>query len=314
MIKLYLSQFALLLCAYALVSPSTSYAQSCCTASSNSALATVGPCQSQILALRLNHTQYTHSVNTQGELQAQEIEHHLTQVHLGFGYRLNRSFQFISAIPYSYQVKNLSSSLEGDYSGLGDINLGVQYDFSESSTLAMDWDKPSTLHWGLSLRSTWTLPTGRSENESNSPTQADILGLGSHIWSNTLILNRYFGSFLWSQELGYDYAFGRTNSLGQDFQLGDKYSLQSQMTWVRTFNQSWGLNHIYQFQQQNKVNSTLSGSTLAEHRLGLYFKYVALPYWDMTVSLSAPMLIEGINHNKAALGPTIALTWRKTWI
>ncbi len=284
--------------------------QSCCSATSASGGAQAGRCQVAVTGLSVAWTPILAYSSLNGNLT--ESQSNSWDLSLGWtaAHRLPfRPLQMYGTLPFRIQRRDLLD-LKETAIGLGDVNVGFRWTALEDLTVGLLSDYPGAwtpfLDFDLSLIS----PTGRSVENSQTQTAADVMGLG--VWSVNwgLTVNKFiYPQFAIGLSGGGNNSFSKNKSTVIP---GQKFNGDLSLIWIKNLHWTYNIFSELSYQTESHLSgSALEGSEKQSLRIGLKTSYsFGGLRQELRVGLDSEPTTSTFRKGEGSWGPTVTGMYR----
>lgn len=301
---------ALLLCARG------AGAQACCTATGSSELGVVGRCHFGVIASQLAYDRGFGSFDARGKyrsLEGAEVDD--VVLTLAGGVRLGTpALQVHGTLPLRLQHRELSGLPTATRFGLGDASLGFRAMLIEDLVAGLDLSEPRTLLPFFEPFVAVRAPTGRAPSDSETPTQADVMGDGAWTAIGGAQITKFLtlhqavavtGSYAHRFPHDVSSAAGRTRR----YSPGDE--LDAKLAYVHVVDMFWSFSVFSTGRwtlQASNDGAEVPDSASRRIRFGAGLShYLSYPTWQLTASAAFDPPVDGLSENVPFAGSSLAL-------
>lgn len=291
-------------------------AQACCTATGSSELGVVGRCHFGVIASQLGYDRGFGSFDADGryeELEGAEVDD--VVLTLAGGVRLGTpALQVHGTLPLRMQYRELAGLTAATRFGAGDASLGFRAMLLEDLVAGIDLSEPETLLPFVEPFLGVRFPTGRAASDSETPTQADVMGDGA--W--TLLGGAQVTKFLTLHQAlavtgAYAHRFPHqvSSATGQTRRYSPGDEIDAKLSYVNVLDLFWSFSVFSTVRWTLPAESDgdeIPDSATRRVRFGAGLShYLTYPTWQLTASASFDPSLDGVSKNVPFAGTSAAL-------
>ncbi len=298
--------------------PQEAGGQACCAGSSANQFGIVARGNAGLVGVRMGQEVQRWSVDGEGRVTGLgENEVLNTVLTLGGGFRiLSERLQLQGVVPFRYQHRDFGPLEEGAL-GPGDVEVNLRWaavrDDTEGLLSTGSWVPFFEPFVGIRF------PTGRSPEQGEKMTQADVMGTGDWQVATGARLSR----FLTEKDVvflvgAWGHAFPRTVQRGEmrpQFQRGEE--LTGSLSYMRFLSLFWavGGSLSYRYLSVAREDGDLLVGTVSRHlSVGVQVsRFLSWPSWEFTVGASLDPPIDTLSADLPFAGASGSLSLQRHW-
>ena len=297
-------------------------AQACCTATGSSELGVVGRCHFAVLATQLGYDRGLGSFDSSGgfrSLGGAEVDDAVFT--LAGGVRLGTpALQVHGTMPVRLQHRDLRGLAPATRIGAGDASLGLRAMVLEDWVAGLDLSEPGTLLPFVELFVASRFPTGRDAGDSETPTQADVMGEGAWTALGGAQVTKFLTlhqAVVVTGSYAHRFAHDVSGVQGQTRRFSPGNEVDAKLAYINVLDMFWSATVFSTLRWTLPASSDgerIADSDSRRWRLGAGVShYLSYPYWQLTLSASFDPPVDGVSKNVPFAGVSTGLTFQRNF-
>lgn len=296
--------------------------QACCTATGSSELGVVGRCHFAVLATQLSYDRGFGSVDARGKYQSLEGARVDDAVlTLAGGVRLGTpALQLHATVPLRLQHRDLRGLPPATRVGPGDASLGFRAMVLEDLVAGLDLSEPSTLLPFVELFVAGRFPTGRDAGDSDTPTQADVMGEGAWTALGGAQITKFVTlhqAIVATGSYARRFPHQVAGASGQTRRYAPGDEIDAKLAYVNVFDLFWSATVFSTARFTARASNdgvAVPDSDTRRVRFGAGLShYLSYPYWQLTGSASFDPPVDELGKNVPFTSATAGLTLQRNF-
>lgn len=297
-------------------------AQACCTATASSQLGVVGRCYRGVLATQLGYDRAFGSFARDGtyagldDASVQDLT--LT---LAAGLRLfTPALQVYTTLPLRLQQRSFSGVPSETRVGTGDATAGLRAILVDDLMAGMNFGEPRTLLPFVEPFVVARAPTGRAPSESNTATQADVMGDGAWALAGGVVLTKFVTvrqAVSANASYGHRFAHSVSGAAGVERRFSPGAEIDVKLAYVEVLDLFWSWSLFTTVRWTLPARSegqSVDGSESRRVRLGASVShYLTYPKWQLIGAVAFDPPVSDLSQGVPYAGATATLSMQRNF-